>query len=142
MHRLIQCEAQKTFPIHMGDEIAGFDSSLGCGGIINWGYDFYKPILLRHLNPQPAEGTAGLNAHIAGIIGREVARMRIQRGEHTIDCSFNQLFVINFFDILRADAVKNIPKKLKLFIGFCLVGFLGQKWSGQLRGDHHPKEPA
>ena len=57
----------------MGDEVAGLHTCFGGRGVINGCDDFNKAIFLGHFNAKATKGAAGLNAHVTGIIRRQIA---------------------------------------------------------------------
>ena len=120
----------------MGDEVSGLNTSGGRRGVINRRDNFDKALFLRDFDAQTAKFTTGLNPHVAGVIGGQIAGVRIQRGQHAVDGGFDQIAFVHLFDILNTDAFKNVAKQVKLFIDVsCAFGFLCQERSGHLRGD-------
>ena len=127
----------------MSDEITGLNTCFAGRGAIDGRDHFDETLFLGDLNAKAAKFTAGLHAHIGGIIGRQVAGMGIKRGEHAVDCGFDQLFLINFFNILRADPFKDVAKQVQLFIDIGLrVVFLRQQRARDLGGGNHPGQSA
>ncbi len=140
-HRFVQGQSQQAFAIHMGDEITGFHTGGICGGAIHGGYDFDETFFLGHFNAQTAEFAACLFAHVVKISRRQEAGMRIKRRQHSVDCGFDQFGFVNFFDILAADAFKNVAKQIQLLVDIALfTGFLRQQRAGDLRSCDNPCE--
>ena len=118
----------------MGDKIARLDASLVSGRAIHRGYNLHKAVFLRHLNAKPAEFTAGLFLHLVEVLGRQIAGVRVKRCEHAVDRRFDQLFGVNLFHILRADAFKDVAEQVKLLIDRDgLFRLLGDQRPGDLR---------
>ena len=66
--------------------------------------------------PEAAEFAAGLHLHVVEILRRQVAGMRVERGEHAVDRGLDQLLRFHLFDILGADALEDVAEQVKLFI--------------------------
>ena len=92
----------------MGDEIAGLDAGAIRRGIGLRGDDFDCAILHRHRQAEPAIFAIGLGAQRGEIARVEIARMRIERSEHSFDRPFDQAAVLDRFDIVRLHFLKHV----------------------------------
>ena len=123
----------------MGDEIARFDTRFRGRRTINRGNDFDETLFLRHLDAETAKFTTGLVAHLQRVFRRQVAGVWIKRGKHAVDRGLYQLFGVDLFDVLRADAFKDVAEQIKLFINVAvLFSFLCQQGARNLRRGNHP----
>ena len=123
----------------MGDEIARFDSCLRGRRAVDGGNNFDETLFLRHLDAKSAEFSARLVAHLQRVFRRQVAGVWIKRGKHAVDRGLYQLFGVDLFDVLRADAFKDVAEQIKLFINVAvLFSFLCQQGARNLRRGNYP----
>jgi hypothetical protein len=59
--------------------------------------------------------------------------VRIEAGEHAIDRSFDQFAVVRSFDVIGADALKNVAKQIQLPVG------IGRRCLGRRSNQHHAR---
>ena len=86
-----ELEAAHRLAVDLRDVVAGKNAGLGGGRIVDRGDDLDEFVFHRHFDAETAEFTLGLGAHVFGILGIHVARMRIERGEHAVDGVLDQL---------------------------------------------------
>ena len=94
----------------MGDEVTGFDPGLIGGRVVDGRDDFHKAFFLRDFDTKPAEFPARLHAHVGSIIRRQEGRVRVERSQHAVDRSFDQISLVDLFDILGADPLEYVAK--------------------------------
>ena len=92
----------------MGDEIAGLDA---CA--IGWriglrGNDLDRAILHGDRQAEPAIFAIGLGAQRGEIARVEIARMRVERSEHSFDRPFDEAAVLDRLDIVRLHLLKHV----------------------------------
>ena len=100
----------------MGDKVARLDTCLGCRGAVNRGNDFDKTFFLRHLDAKAAEFAARLHLHRRRVIRRQIAGMRIKRRQHAVNRRLDQFARLDLFDVLAANAFKDVAEQIQLFI--------------------------
>ena len=69
--------------------------------------------------------------------------MRVKRGKHAIDGRFDQVFRLDLFKILAANALEDIAEQIQLLVdraGF--LGFLRNQGSGKLRCQNRASDRA
>ena len=121
----------------MGDEIPRLDTRVIRRRAVDGRDDLHEALFLRDLDPQTAEFAACLDAHVGRVIGRQVAGMRIKRGEHPVDRRLDQFARVHLFDILRADAFEDVAEQVQLLVHVRGAGaFLRDQRAHELRGGH------
>jgi hypothetical protein len=121
LHRFRQAETLNRFAVEMADQIAWFEAGPERGCVVDWRDDFYKAVFHRHFNAQSAEFTPGLDLHVAKILGAEVAGMGVQRCQHAVNGCFDQIFIGNFLDVIRAYTFEDVAEQVQLPVGFRIV---------------------
>ena len=116
LDRLVQRQAEYRFAIDMGDEIAGLDPGGICRGVVDRRHHLDEALFLGHLDAQTAELAPGLHPHVGGVIRRQIAGMRVERGQHAVDRGLDQLAFVDLLDILRANAFEDVAKQVKLLV--------------------------
>ena len=100
----------------MRDEVARLNAGISRRSVVDGRDDFDEAFLLRNLDTKAAELATGLHPHVVEVILRQVAGMRVERGQHAVDRGLDQLLLVNLFDILRADAFKDVTEEVQLLI--------------------------
>jgi len=127
----------------MGDQVPRLYARVIGGGAIHGGDDLDEALFHGDLDPQPAKGAAGLAAHLIEVVGRQVARMRIERGQHAVDRGLDQLFGSHFLDILGADAFEHVAEQVELLVHRTIaLLLLRHQRTGHLRRQNHPGNDA
>ena len=104
-------------PSSCDDEVAGLDAGLGRRRVVDRRDHLDHPVLHRDLDAEPAELALGLDLHVVPFLGIDVARMRIERGEHALDRGFDELLVRDRLDVGRADLLEHVAEQVQLLIG-------------------------
>ena len=79
--------------------------------------DLDQAVLHRDLDAEAAELAAGLHLHVAEALGVQVARMRVERGQHAVDRGLDQLGLVGLLDIVGADALEHVAEQVELLVG-------------------------
>ena len=105
MHRLA---------VDLGDEVAGLDPGPGGRRVVDRRDDLDQAVLHGDLDAEAAELAPGLHLHVAVLLGVEIARMRIERGQHAVDRRLDQRLVADLLDIFGADPLEDVAEQLEL----------------------------
>jgi hypothetical protein len=134
--RLFQRQTQQRLTVHMGDEIARLDAGLHRRGVVHRRDDAHEAVFLRHLDAEAAELAAGLNLHRVEIARRQVAGMRVERGQHAVDRRLDQRAFVDLFDVVGADALEHVAEQVELLVdGGVARLFLRKERPGHLRAE-------
>ena len=69
--------------------------------------------------------------------------MGIKRLQHAVDGRFDQIALIDLFDILRANTLENVAEQVQLFIDrCCALVFLCDQGAGNLQGQQRARQSA
>ena len=140
--RLIEVEALDALAVERDDHVAGEDAGPRGRGIVDRGDHLDHPFLHRDFDAQPAELAARLDLHVLEVLGAEIARMGIERGQHAVDGRLDQRAVIRALDIIGADAFEHIAEEIELPVGVG-GGRDGRSTGEKSRlGDRHGAESA
>src|SRR5262249_15904153 len=101
----------------MGDDVTRQDAGAEGGSIVDRRHHLDEAVLHRDLDPQSAELALGLDLHILEVLGAQIARVGIERGQHAVDGGFDQLLVAYFLDIVRPHPLEYFAKQIELTIG-------------------------
>ncbi len=64
--------------------------------------------------------------------------MRIERDQHPVDRRLDQLALVDFLDILVADALEHDPEQVELFVDSRFLDLLREERTGHLRRRQDP----
>ena len=141
-------EPQHRFVVEMGDQVAGLQARAMGRRVVDRRDHLDEPVLHRDLDPEPADLAAALDLHFAEILGVQVARMRVERGQHAVDRGLDQLFVAHIRDIVRAHPFEHVAEQVEQAVGLRRVRLRlsmdrsGQKKKGRNRCEfphsHYP----
>ena len=92
----------------------GCDPGLGGRRVVDRRDDLDQAVLHRDLDAEAAELAAGLHLHVAVFLGVEIARMRVERGQHAVDRRLDQLLVADLLDIFGAHPLEHVAEQLEL----------------------------
>ena len=96
------------------DQIAGADASPLGGGIVNRGDDLEKTVFLADLDAQAAKFAGGADLQILERLGVQKSRMRVQIAQHAANGVFQQILVLDRFDVVLLDGVKHAGERAQL----------------------------
>ena len=116
LDRLLQCQAVDRLVIQMRDEVVGLDAGAGRRGVVDRRDDLDDAALHRHLDAKAAEFAAGLHLHVLEVLAVEIGGMGIERREHAVDGTLDQLLVVGLFDIVGAHAFEHVAEKVELLV--------------------------
>ncbi len=68
--------------------------------------DLHAAVLLRDLDAEAAELALGLDPHVVEVVGRQVARMRVELGQHAVDRRLDQLLVVDLLDVVSCGCAR------------------------------------
>ena len=66
--------------------------------------------------PRPPNWPEVSSLHVVIVGGRQIARMRVERGQHALDGGADQLLLIGRIDIFGADAVEDFAEQVEVGI--------------------------
>ena len=115
----------------MRDVVVWPDARLARRRVVDGRYHLHDAIFHRDLNSETAEFAARLHLHVPECLGRHVARMRIERGQHAVDGIFDQLGVIRRLDVIRAHALEYVAEEVELAVGVGVAG-IGRRFQKTL----------
>ena len=122
LDRLGQAEALDRLAVEVGDQIARLESGAIGRRVVDRRDHFHEAAFHGDLDAEPAELAAGLHLHVAEALGIEIARMRIERGQHAVDRGFDQLLVADFLDVVGSHALEDVAEQVQLAIGLGAIG--------------------
>ena len=114
--RLVQRAAIDELAIDMGDIIAGLDPRAPGGGVLRRRDHLDRAILLRDRQAQAAIAALGLGAQILEVARVEEAGMGVEAGEHAVDRTLDQLFVVDLLDIIGADLLEHVHEFIERLV--------------------------
>ena len=91
LDRLIERQAVHRLIVELGNDVVGHDAGLGRGRIVDWRDHLQQAIFHGHLHAKAAELATGFHLYLAKAFWIHVTRMRIEAGEHAVDCRFDEL---------------------------------------------------
>ena len=143
-----QGEAQHRFVVEMGDQVAGLQTRAMRRRVVDRRDHLDEAVLHRDLDAEPADLAAALDLHFPEILGVQIARMRVERGQHAVDRGLDQLFVAHIGDVIRAHPFEHVAEQVEQAIGLGRVRLRlaldrsGQKKEGRNRCEfphsHYP----
>ena len=107
--------------VEMGDEVAGLEAGIGGRRVVDRRHDLDQAVLHRHLDAEPAELAAGLHLHVVEVLGIQVVRVRVERGQHAVDRALDQRVVGDVVDIVRAHQLEHVAEQVELLVGLGVV---------------------
>jgi hypothetical protein len=110
VHGLLQSKPLNCLIIDIGDEIAGHDAGLRRGRAVNRRNHLDQAVFHRDLDTESTEFALGRLLHFAPGTVIHVSRMRIEGGDHAVDCAFDEFGVTGLFDIVGPDALEHLAK--------------------------------
>ena len=116
LDRLVEIEAVDQLTVDVGDVIAGLDPCAPCGRVLGRSDDLHRTVLDRNGEAKAAVIPVGRGLELVEVGRFDVARMRIQRGEHAVDCALDQRLVVDLVDIIRLDALIDAHELLELLV--------------------------
>ena len=134
VHRLVQGQALNLLAVQMGDEVAGLDAGAVGRGVVDGRNHLDPAVFHGHFNAQAAEFALGIDVHVLGVLGVQIAGMGIQRTKHAVQGRFHQLFIIDRLDIFGADLLKDVGKQIHQFVSVFI--FRGSKRRSKGQGHH------
>ena len=148
LDRLGQGEPLHRFIVEMGDQIAGSQTGAMGRCVVDRRDHLDETVLHRDLDPEPADLAAALDLHFTEVLGVEVARMRVERGQHAVDRGLDQLLVGHIRDVVRAHPFEHVAEQVEQAVGIgrvrlCLsLDRSGQEKNGrnrcEFRRSHYP----
>ena len=130
LDRLGQGEPEDGFAVEMGDQVAGLQAGAIGGRVVDRRNHLDEAVFHRHLDPEPADLAPALDLHLAEILGVEIARMRIERGQHAVDRGFDQLLVADILDIIGAHPLEDVAEQVEKAVGIRRVRLRGGRNRG------------
>ena len=121
LNRLGQCQSQHRLVIQMRDQIIGQHARALGRRVVDRRDHLDQPLINGDFNAKPAKLAARLYLHVFKALGRQIGRMRVERGQHAGQRRLDQLFVAWRIDIFRAHAFQNIAKQRELLVKRQLV---------------------
>ena len=97
--RLLEGEALDRGVVDLDDQVAGQQAGARRRRIVDRADDAHETAVLHHLQPEAAEFLAphrGLE--FVELLGIEIVRMRIERGEHAVDGRLGHLRLVGLVD--------------------------------------------
>ncbi len=113
LDRIRQLQADHALAVDGGDIVAGLDPGPRRRGVVHGRDHLDRTLVAGHLDAQAAVFAAGLVAHVAIVIGVQIARVRIQRGQHAVDRRLDQLLVVDRRHILVLDRGQHVAEQLQ-----------------------------
>ncbi len=110
-------QALHLLAVELGDDVAGQDAGLVGRRVVDRRDHLDELVLHGDLDAEPEELAAGLHLHVLIVFGVQVARMRIERGQHAVDRRLDQICVIGLLDIVGADALEHVAEQIELPVG-------------------------
>ena len=95
-------------------KIAGLDAGARRRGVVDGRDHLDEAVIHDDLDAETAELALGLLLHVLEVLGRHVARMRIEAGEHAVDGVLQELLVGNVLDVVFAHAFEHVAEQLEL----------------------------
>ena len=117
LDRLGQGQPLHRVAVEMGDQVARLEPGAGRRRIVDRRDHLDQPVLHRHLDAEPAELAAGLHLHIVEVLGVQIVRVRIERGQHAVDRAFDQRVVGDVVDIFGAHPLEHVAEQVELLVG-------------------------
>ena len=127
LHRLGEAEPLHRLAVEMGNQIGRLDAGAEGRRVVDRRDHLDEAALHGDLDPQAAELAARLHLHVAEAFRVHVARMGIERDEHTVDRRLDQLLVRDLVHIIGADALENVAEQVELPVGFRRVGLCAHR---------------
>ena len=125
IHGIRERHAGNQLAVNVGDEIGGLYSGLGSRRIVHRCDNLDDAVFHRHFHTKAAEFAPGLSLHLLKTFLVHVAGMRIEGRQHSIQRSFDQLFVCDRIDVIGAHAFQHIRKQRQLLEGIgTICGFM------------------
>lgn len=87
------------------------------GRVVDGGHDLHQAVFHGDLDAQPAELAARLHLHVAVVLWREVARMRIERAQHAVDRGLHEGRVVGNLHIVGSNALEHVAEEVQLPVG-------------------------
>jgi hypothetical protein len=119
--RLGEREAHDRLAVKLDDEVAGLDPGARRRGVVDRRHHLYEAVLHGDFDAEAAEFAAGLHLHLVEALGVEIARVRVEGGEHAVDGILHQLLVGHLLDIVGADLFEDVAEQPQLLIGVRIV---------------------
>ena len=122
LDRLLQGEAEDLLFIEMGDEVAAHDTGARGRRVLDRLHDLDDAVLHRDFDAETAEFAAGLHLHVAEMLGIEIGRVGIERGQHAVDRRLDQLGILGLLDIVGADPLQHLAEQVELPVDLRIGG--------------------
>src|SRR5262249_22404162 len=117
---LVDClgerEARDRLAVELDDEIAGLNTGARRWRVVDRRYDLDEAVLHSDFDAETTEFAAGLHLHLVEALGVEIARVRVEGGEHAIYGIFHQLLIGDLLHIVGADFFEHVAKQAQLLI--------------------------
>ena len=107
---LAERQSHHRLAVDVGHEVAGLDPCLRGGRVVDRRDDLDQAVLHRDLDAESAELALGLDLHVPIFFGVQIARMRVERGEHAVDGRLYQLLVADLLDIFGANPLVDVAE--------------------------------
>ena len=106
LDRLVERQAHDRLAVERGDEVARLQAGFGGGRAVHRRHHLDQAVFHRDFDAKAAELALGLDLHVAEVFLVQVARMRIERGQHAVDRGLDQLLVVRRLDVVVADRAR------------------------------------
>src|SRR6202041_2317105 len=103
--------------VEMGDDVPRFHAGARCRRIVDRRYHFEQAVLHQRLNSKPTEYAPSLGAQLIDGASTQIVRVRIERGQHALDCAFDQRVVADLVDVIAAHLLERVTEQIEFLVG-------------------------